>query len=52
LAALRHDLMVIKAAIADDTSAIDKLNRDSATNLRRCAELQVEIDHIRKTLAR
>jgi hypothetical protein len=49
LAALRHELTAVKAAIADNTAAIDTLNRECATNLRRCAELQVEIDHIRRT---
>jgi hypothetical protein len=51
LSALRRDLRTIKATIADHSAAIDALNKECATNLRRCAELQVEIDHFRKKLA-
>ena len=47
VAVLRRELHDVRAVAAE---ALDAIKRDCATNLRRCGELQNEIDGLRKIL--
>ena len=47
-----HVLAVVKAnasVIETNAEKLDIVSRDCAANLRRCAELQLEIDRLKKT---
>ena len=48
---LRKELVRVRAMSEANASSIDVIKRDCATNLRRCGELQRDIDALRKAKA-
>ena len=52
LTAIRRDLKHIKVTLGAHAAVIDELRNESANHLRRCGELQADIDKLRKALNR
>ena len=52
MAGLERDLEEIKARLSEATAAVEELRRDSAIHVRRCGELQHELNELKKTLVR
>ena len=49
---LRRELKQIQSVLAHNADVLDSVQRDCATNLRRCAELQADVDSLHKALKR
>ena len=49
---LRGELAHVLAVVEANANAMEAVRRDCGSNLRRCGELQAEIDNLRKLLAR
>jgi regulator of replication initiation timing len=45
------ELAALRIFVQQNTDALEALKRESATHLRRCAELQMELDALKKRLA-
>ena len=48
LAELRRELKRVRSVVAGTADTLELIKRDCAANLRRCGELQIEIDTLRK----
>ena len=46
---LQQQVAHIISVVEANAAALASVQRDNATNLRRCAELQLEIDRLKKT---
>jgi len=46
------ELVRLRRMLAHNAEAMETVRKDCATNLRRCGELQAEIDALRKQLSR
>jgi hypothetical protein len=48
---MRRQLLAIRAIVVGNAEVLESLRKECEANLRRCAELQFEIDALKKTSA-